>query len=350
MRHFFLICLASMLVIPLAYAVKVSSLYETAIPVASQSSQDRAQAIPKALEQVLMKTSGNLNIANNLQVQVALKQAENLVEEYSYQPAPASVGLGLPYLLMLSFDRAGVNRLLKKTSQPVWGGNRPLILVWLVATLSTASAEIVTEDSAGELYGLLKQSAEKGGLPVIFPVMDMDDLNQVSVQDVAAMSLPTLIHASQRYAPDALLIGNLVAMPQGFQSQWKYVQGRSERDWTIAGPTAKEVVSALMMRLNTTLTQRYVAQPMVKAQPIELLVTMQVNGVAQSQDLNVLLRSVKQITGVENVQVVQVSSSAVWLEVDIHTALENFMENVALIPYLAFKAQGDDKLVYDWDR
>ncbi|OGT46289.1 MAG: hypothetical protein A3E83_09210 [Gammaproteobacteria bacterium RIFCSPHIGHO2_12_FULL_41_20] len=349
----YIIALIAFLVLPLAYAVKVHDLYEAMIPVASQSSQDRMRAIPKALEQVLVKNSGNLDIAKDARIKSSLQHAENLLQEYSYQPS--TVNLAFPYLLIIKFDHVGVSQLLKRADQPLWGSNRPLILVWLAVPVSAEDMEIIGVDSASTILSLFKQQAAQSGVPIIFPVMDMQDLNQISIQDIVTMSLPALTRASQRYAPDAVLVGHWVAMPQqgvqGLQSQWKFVQGGSEQDWTISGASPNAIIDILFNHINTTLTHRYVGQvAATNAQPIEMLVTVQVNGITHSRDLTVLLRALKQVTGVEDVQVIQVSNNAVWLEIDVHTALDNFLENVALIPHLVLESKRDETLVYTWDR
>ena len=74
-----------------ALAVKVSSLYQAEIAVASQADDARVQAVKDGLLQVLIKMSGDPAINANPDIKQSLQRADYYVQEFSYSaPTTAS--------------------------------------------------------------------------------------------------------------------------------------------------------------------------------------------------------------------------------------------------------------------
>src|SRR6185312_5643667 len=96
-------------------------------------------------------------------------------------------------------------------------------------------AEIIGADSENLLPILFKQIANKRGIPVIFPAMDVEDIAQVSVNDIVTAAVPKLVNAAKRYASDAILFGRIVQTMNGYDTQWKLVMGNDQWGWNITG-------------------------------------------------------------------------------------------------------------------
>ena len=93
-----LACLATLLAASGAVrAVEVTGLYEAEVPVSGQSTAERVAASRTALEEVLVKVSGNADVAQLPQLEPLLSQAEQWVQRYQYRAVPApAVGAVLP--------------------------------------------------------------------------------------------------------------------------------------------------------------------------------------------------------------------------------------------------------------
>src|SRR6185437_11072211 len=142
---------------PAVFAVRVHSIYQAQIPVPSQSSPVRFQAAKAGLAQVLVKVSGDsLILESKPELKASLDRAGSWIQEYSYSVLP-HVTKSMPYLLTMRFDAEAVNKLLLESGSPIWGQNRPLILVWLVVDGLNHSGDIVDSDSGGEVQTILKQ-------------------------------------------------------------------------------------------------------------------------------------------------------------------------------------------------
>ena len=341
MRYFLFLLLMFFSVF--TYAKKVHTLYEITLPVVSQLEQDRIQIIPQAFKQVLVKVTGNSAILKDPRVQSTAKQANQYIEAFSYQSVPSKKPF--PYLVTIIFDSDEVDHFLQTVGVPVWGENRPLTLIWLSVS-SAKFSEIVENDSTAEIYGLFQQAALRYGLPILFPIMDMTDLNQVSVQDIAAMSQPILLHASIRYMPDAILIGQVTQGIGTVQSKWKLIQNDIEQEWSITESTDQNMVNTLFSNLSEALSRRYVASQSNEIVTVELEVT----GIQAGRDLRHLVEWIKHLSGINDVEIQQVSQREVSLQFVWRHSLENLLQNLALNPHLALQSKNmeNKKLIYEW--
>src|SRR3990167_4757246 len=143
-----------------AFAVKVSSLYQFETPVVSQADDVREEAVREGFLQVLIKISGDPEIAKHPVIKPNLKRADYYVQEFSYS-APTSSPY---YLLRIRYDRDDINRLLKKARLPFWGENRPLIMAWVAFTNSKNFAEIIGSENPGSILRTMRQESKKNGL------------------------------------------------------------------------------------------------------------------------------------------------------------------------------------------
>jgi len=69
------------------------------------------------------------------------------------------------------------------------------------------SASIVSSDTTPEIVEQLDALAHDQGLPVLFPLMDLEDRLQFGVQDIIESNSENITMAAARYAPDAVLVG-----------------------------------------------------------------------------------------------------------------------------------------------
>lgn len=343
-RRILLCVLAMMIPTVSVWAVKVSSLYQAEIPVASQAADARADAIREAFHQILIKVSSNQDIDKNALIKSSLKKADYYVQEYSYS---APTVLSSTYLLIVKFDQEDVNRLLRKAGVSYWGETRPLLLVWLAVSNQDQQSEIVGGETPGEMLETMKQQGKRYGLPLIFPVMDMTDMSHVTPADVSSMAIPVLKEAGKRYTPDALLVGEMQPAKDGYVSKWTLVLNNNQWNWEIPGATPEIMMADILHEVSQTLSKRY-SEKTVKVQ--DSWVTLEVTNVSRDHDLEQLMNYLKQLTPVQQVQLSKVSSDSVELSVLVRGTLDTFEENATIGQKLVLKSQDENaaRLVYEW--
>ncbi len=202
------------------WATPVANLYQVQVAVASQSDADKMTATKLGLQQMLVKIGGNTNILANQKIQSALAQANNYVEAFSYQTNPAPTDNN-NLLLTLSFSRSAINQLLQTTGQSIWPGDRPLVLAF-IAVNDGVTQQVVKADDASAVNDYLTKLAVQRGVPLIFPILDLQDINnQINFNNVWTTNAQVLQTAANRYNSNALLMVQLIKNGDStWNSQW----------------------------------------------------------------------------------------------------------------------------------
>lgn len=235
------------------WAVKVTTLYQVEMPVASQSSEARAEAIYDGFQDVLIRLTGDQSIIKNKLIKANLDKADYFVQEYSYSAPDVS---SATYTLKIKFNEQDVKRLLLKTGIKQWTAIRPLVLVWLATVNATShEADIMGVETTNGVLEKFKRQGQRYGLPLIFPVMDMADMEKVSSENITDVALPELKNASKRYEPDALLIGTIEHEDNAYTARWSLVMNDKTWDWTTTGATQEEVIAGVLDHVSQTLSQ-----------------------------------------------------------------------------------------------
>ena len=186
-----LVCASS----PKASAVEVAELDKSAVKVTDRSQQEKNQALKQAMLNVVLKNTGNRETLSAPLVEQAIAEPSAYIRQFGYQERE-----GQQYL-QASFDHTKIISLLRQAQLPVWGKQRPLTLLWLAQENDT-QRELLNDSSLSESRGLIADFSEARGLPMLLPIMDLDDSMAISVNDVRGMFADEVAKASQRYHSD----------------------------------------------------------------------------------------------------------------------------------------------------
>ena len=344
MKKVLLLIMLTLLPPGAALAVKVGSLYQIEIPVASQSAAARDEAIKQGFIQVLTRVSANPDIGHHAKLKEMLLHAERYVQEFSYGPDESKAS---PYVIRISYGKDDIKRLLRRLGVSSWGENRPLIMVWLTMMQQGESPEIIGDESPDGLQRTMRQQGKWVGLPLVFPAMDVTDVSHINAEDVNAMALPALQEASKRYAPDAILIGNIVAIGHGFESRWRLLVGDQQWNWDVAADAPVFVVTKALREVNQALAKRYAVnsadEPLVRLK-------LEVSNITERDDLARLVRYLNQLSPVQQVELSEVSGDVVELTVLVRGPMERFEQNTLVGDRLLLQGQDVEtkRLVYQW--
>jgi len=216
------------------FAVEVTSLYTAQVPLDEEEEDPRAIAYKTALEDVLLRVSGSELTADPERVDLLFPNPAAYVVQF--RP-------GEDDTLWVSFDGEAVESALRQAGQTVWGSDRPLTLVWLAVDWGRGEREIIgaddperSRDEARSINRnrLLRQRvldiAERRGLPVVFPLLDTEDLQNVSFSDIWGGFDDALLEASMRYEANSILVGR-VRPSTSQRNRWRYYFSGEERNW-----------------------------------------------------------------------------------------------------------------------
>jgi len=232
---FRLLALIGVLLCSAAGSVEVSTLFTAQVPLDRQQQNPRNEAYRAALAQVVLRVSGSELLGDkDLYAALFPNPAAYVVQ---FRPGPDDT-------LFVSFDGEALEETLRQAGQTVWGADRPLTLVWLAVDWGQGEREILgandmdkspDEGRSVDLNRMLRQRlldfAERRGLPIMFPLLDSEDLAAVNFSDIWGGFDEALLEASARYDVDSVLIGRVRAGgPQ--QNRWSYYFGPEQRYWS----------------------------------------------------------------------------------------------------------------------
>ncbi|MCP5326720.1 MAG: DUF2066 domain-containing protein [Oceanospirillaceae bacterium] len=216
------------------YAQKVDGLYEARLLVPDQSAAARSDAAQQGLQQVLVKVSGQRATLQNPRVLTALAKADVYVSQFGY----ATLGRDewTPEIssstrwLNLSFEPTAISRILKEAGIPLWGENRPTVLVWLASDMGQGRRVVFSNQSQDPALTALKNSAQERGVPLLFPIMDLDDQQALPLENLWGLFSDVISKGSERYSPDAILAGRIYpTADKRFSGHWKLIfQGQEQ--------------------------------------------------------------------------------------------------------------------------
>jgi hypothetical protein len=252
-------------------------LYEAAVPVKNQSPATRAAALKEVLRSVAIKVTG-LDVIPNSFFQQPLR-LEDLVQQFGYESRQRTQA-GRPQLqLWAKLDAVGVKQLIRQAGLPIWPEERPATLVWL-AVEDPAGRQILAEGSEHPALTLLNELAERRGLPVVLPLMDLQESSLVDFDVVSAMQLEPLVSPSDKYGSHYVLVGHLQMLEKGlWRGRWKLIGENEQVSTTPAGPLS-DVLAAGINPLASRIAQQFSSLSYVDSEQYIDLSIDDINGAA----------------------------------------------------------------------
>jgi len=118
--------------------------------------------------------------------------------------------------LNIVFQADAIKELLRQAVAPFWQANRPGVLVWLVEQ-SGDQRRMINADIAPGIFRALDRGAEARGVPLIQPLLDLEEASLISASDIWDLSVATINLASNRYDNGAVLVGKF---SQAYDKSW----------------------------------------------------------------------------------------------------------------------------------
>ena len=316
-----LVLVISSLVAGLASATTVKNLYKAAVPVISRDVAVRAQGLQRALQQVLIKVSGNQAITQLPAIKSSLKTAGKLVQQYGYSEHDADL------MLDVEFQANTITELLQQADQGVWGNERPLLVAW-IAVKNDLGARLIATEATPDLAKTLLKQAQLRGLPLSLPLLDLEDMNILSATQINNLNIKLINQASKRYAAAGILIGQLEQINQSrWQANWILLYKGERLSWQEDGDSFAAVAKAGLGDVTDNLASRFVVLDDGQDTHNTVVRVGQINSVT---DYNKVLKYLQELTGVKRVQVLQVAPRAVTFQIETGTSEQAIIQAIAL--------------------
>ena len=347
-----------------AFAIEVEGLYQGSAPVSSRDSErERNRAFTEAFRQVLLKVTGSPEILTQPQVRQAINNADEYVDTWSYATVSTSLESTIEAIeqtpgeeLNVTFFEPEVLSLLESAELPLWPVNRPYTLIWLVIQDELGQRKLLSSSvqDYDDILALLKTEADKRGLPILLPVLDIEDMRAVSPDDVWNMHGEKLIQASARYQSESVLVVRM------FRALGGEVLGESNyyfRDQILSLDSFEEPAENFLRSSISMAAIELSAYYAISLSGTDssIKVHLTVEGILDVEDYAGLLEYVGRLTDVNAYQIASVDNETIELILSTGGQLRQLVETIALnrnlIPLRELVRENSQvHMTYQWNR
>jgi len=331
-----------------ALAYIFENLYVAEVFVTAQNDEQLQSGARAGLLQVLIRVSGTNDVQQSSLIGNALRNPAAYYYQYSYQSTDREFQIGeqqVPArILRMSFEPSAIARLLCDAGFPVWGSNRPSILLWLALSDGSGRRLIADSDTSGLAAAVMTQARQRG-LPVLFPLLDLEDEGQLSTAEVWGSFLGRIERASGRYNPDCLLSARIQLSDAGqWTANWSYKIDERWSNFSNSAYNTEDLVAAIVDLLADSLAERYAIDSSRSS------VQLRIESIDSLSDYAEVSRYLQSLTPVLDSFVSEVRDSEVLFRLNTEGQVEQLIEVINLDEKMLLINASDDtsSLHYRW--
>jgi len=313
-----------------AFSAEVEKLYEASVLAKNDLSKEKQAAF----KQVLIRVTGDPAPTKNSIINQSMLNVTDYIVQFRY------IDSGGKHRFWAQFDPKQVKKLLRQAKLPEWGQHRPQALFW-IAREDKLGREIVADDSKGVVNSVLHSQAKLRGLPIVLPLLDLNDTSLVSASDVWGKFTKPIVKASARYDTDVIVVANMYPISA---NQWLL-------NWDLMGKQAggkygslahgeirhgeQAVVRNMVNKVTQSLAKIYAVNLGDKSQD---MVSLKIKGLKRVEDYVEVNQLLAQISAISHRQVTKVIGDKVIWDLTMLGGEQDLMRALALDKRLEFYA------------
>ena len=336
-------------------AEPVSGLYSGRVLVADQTAQSRSKGVDQALEQVLIKLTGNSKIMQLPGIQQAVSNTNNFIASVGYTKLPADLDREQPdqespgFALQVSFSAQAIDQLIRRGQLPILPAGRPKLVFWIVRDDAQTGRQFLRQQVFPDFTEKFQQIMQDRAMPYQLPALDLEDQLSLSVNEAWLMTEETVEVASQRYPADGWAVLRFFTTTSGqVRGSWIYKLAdqrgfndvRAEDTEAFVGLAINDLVDSISAQLT------YVPQ----ADTSKLVV--QINQVDSFTDYQAVLAQLQGLKLVRSSNVFAVEGDRLFVTVDIDGDVDLLISALersgSLVNQTSELARFSGNLEFDW--
>jgi len=308
---------------------------------------NEAQLKEKALEQVLIKVSGNLDINKLDDSKLLVKDMDSLLAQFGYQDIDNQ-----RYYFAL-FEQNKIDNALITMQQPLWGKIRPATLIWLVNENKQLTSENMLNDKQlNSLAAGVDKAQIERGVVADFPLVDLDDSIAVSVSDVSGRFYQTVAAASVRYDAEYFVVANLTNIDsEQWQLKWELVHYTSSNKksqvvlkQSSVGNQA-EVMSSMLDEIADYYAKQFALLQSEGEKSTQLVSVTNIHSLNNIMQLSDILNS---LNAIESFEIISVNDNKVELLVSLKGGVNSLKNALNIQPQLQKDLISNSPFNYNW--
>lgn len=330
-------------------AVEVTDLYQDILKVENKSRDARIAASRQALLNVLVKVSGDAQADKNSLAKQRSKDISDYMLKFEYDEKPDG-----HLNLLVKFEANKINALVKELNLSLWGNRRPLIVIWL-AIEDNLRRELVTQESHPQLESLIYDKAKRRGLPVVVPLLDLQDRSLVGIPEIWGNFSEPVQQASNRYRAERSITARMYQQPNSdnWLLDWRFTNDELFGSNQITGDR-QQIVAQMIDSLAAGLAAEYAVDPNAVGQLAEA--TFQLKGTKSFVDIALAKRRLESLSVVTQVVISTRTDDLVEFRVNHTGSINDFKKALELDnafsafvdPRAFYQLTNNDALEYSW--
>jgi hypothetical protein len=226
-------------------ADEAGDLYRGKTILTGTGEANRRVGYARALEDVLIKVSGDPRLAGDKRVAALGREARAMVVRHAYRDLMEGLPLhdeqgtrDRPYELTVEFDPAKIDAALAKLDRKPWSGKRPRLVILEAVRNGNATYVLAADGERGvgqpESFAA---AAWRAGVPVIVPRSADLAAAGLTFDAVANADLPQLDAAARALGADQALAGRLTwsDSDHGWIAEWRIAARDGPHRWSVRG-------------------------------------------------------------------------------------------------------------------
>ena len=315
----------------LSQAELVKQMYEVTLPVISQDKQIRTATFEQAFIETLVRVSGDSTVTSQLDIKLASKY----VQQYRYLPLPEDKNTAKPvmlkmtqpkHLLWIQFNQGLITKLLRESDLPVWGQQRPRMLVW-IAVRDGGHRYVLKRSDQSVIKDVVEKEAQRRGLPLIWPEYDEVDRGNVLFADIWGSFWEPISQASGRYNAGSVLVGRMNWLNGSWQVDWSMSLANESQNWALRSKNLQMLMANAIDTATDNVSSRY---SVLENSDNAGQLVLQVNGINRIHSYAKASRYLSSLALVKNVFALRVEDNNVQFNVDMTGTQEDLQRVIAL--------------------
>ena len=329
MKSVLLVVLFAVIAMP-SHGKSVGNLYDAKILVSDQSQGARQEAARAGLLEVLQKVSGFVVPDDRAVINKALTIADQYLYQFSYATVESHELAGaLPGSLWLTmqFEGKSIQGLVKRGKLPRWGANRPSILVWMA--IDDGAQRLIMSDGVEHVgQKALQSGALKRGLPLIYPLNDLDDSMTLPIEQLWGMFDDPIVQASKRYGAESVLASRIYKTVEGkWKGQWSFYLKGNKQNFVFETATLDQQVLEGLTASAQVLANSFALKPSIQDASS---LSIQISAVKSLSDYAKVTQYLEKMAITKQVAVMKVNKDRLFMSLKLNGTVKQLKQTLAL--------------------
>lgn len=335
-------------------ALEIPNLYYAKVPIENTNNSSQKVAFQEAIKLVLIKVSGDINVTSSEIIKNVLKNPDSLIQSFHFSEESQTDGessdVTVKHYINIKTNEHAIKELLTTANFPVFGKNRPKILIWL-AIDNGIEQNILSFNDEHELNQQIQFISQLLGIPILLPSLDLQDISQWSTLTTET-HLNWLNSLKERYGTDAILEGNIkVYSDINYTSQWLFFLGNQTFTWQTTTDRLEDNLHQAFNQLSLQLSRSFAANTN-NITSNNNKYTISVSNIGSLQDYVKISTYLKSIELAKDVDIYEIDQNSVKFSVSFSGELNQLQQVVSLnhqfIPEQQIHEQQSHHLNYRW--